>query len=105
MWHEADGGTVEFLQGVPLGPVLNGSGWAVAFWVTWWVSKLVYTGRLVPRSTYDDQVKALEIERKRNETLVEQNGRTADAMEVIESVVRALPQPPQQASARRGGGR
>lgn len=97
-----------FLEGVPLGSVLNGSGWAVAFWVTWFVARLVYTGRLVPRSTHEDTVKALEIERTRNGVLMEQLGRMADSMEVVEGVVRALPQPqqpPQQLPGRRGGGR
>lgn len=97
-----------FLEGVPLGSVLNGSGWAVAFWVTWFVARLVYQGKLVPRSTHEDTVKALEIERTRNQLLVEQNGRMADAMETVEAVVRALPrpsQPPALPPGRRGGGR
>jgi hypothetical protein len=100
---------VGFLEGVPLGSVLNGSGWAVAFWVTWFVARLVYSGRLVPRSTHEDTVKALEIERARSELLTEQLGRMADSMEVVENVVRALPQPPkppqQPPPGRRGGGR
>ena len=96
---------MDFLQGVPLGAVLNGSGWAVAFWVTWFVARLVYTGRLVPRSTYDDQVKALEIERERNRVLTEQNGQMADSMETVAAVVRALPSPQPNQMARRGGGR
>lgn len=97
---------MEFLQGLPLGSVLNGSGWAVAFWVTWSVARMVYLGRLVPRSTHDDTVKALEIERARNEVLLEQVGRIGDSLETVESVVRALPQPqPPQIQGRRGGGR
>jgi hypothetical protein len=95
---------VGFLEGAPLGSVLNGSGWAVAFWVTWFVARLVYSGRLVPRSTHEDTVKALEIERARNELLTQQLGRMADSMEVVEGVVKALPQPPPQLQ-RRGGGR
>ncbi len=101
---------MDFLQGVPLGSVLNGSGWAVAFWVTWSVARMVYLGKLVPRSTHDDTVKALEIERTRNGVLIEQLGRAADSLETVEAVVRALPQPPPsptqpQLQGRRGGGR
>lgn len=100
---------MEFLQGVPLGAVLNGSGWIVAFGVTWFVAKLVYSGQLVPRSTHEDTVKALEIERERNRLLVEQNGRATDSLETLETFLRALPQPPQQRPnlqhPRRGGGR
>jgi predicted MFS family arabinose efflux permease len=99
------GGTVGFLEGVPLGQLLNGGGWAIAFWVTWFVARLVYTGRLVPRSTHEDTVKALEIERTRNASLVEQVGRMTDAMETVEVVIRALPQPPPSQTQRRGGGR
>ena len=97
-----------FLEGIPLGTLVNGGGWVTAFWVTWFVARLVYTGRLVPRSTHEDTVKALEIERERNRLLVEQNGRMTDAMETVEAVVRALPQPPQPPAlppGRRGGGR
>ena len=94
-----------FMGDVPLDSILNGSGWAVAFWVTWFVARLVYTGRLVPRSTHQDTVKALEIERRRNELLVEQNGRMTDSMETVAAVVRALPQPTVQLRGGRGGGR
>lgn len=102
---------MEFLQGVPLGSVLNGSGWIVAFGVTWFVAKLVYSGQLVPRSTHEDTVRALEIERTRNDLLVEQVSRTTDSLETLETFLRALPQPQQQPTQtnlqhpRRGGGR
>jgi hypothetical protein len=93
-----------FLEGVPLGAVLNGSGWAVAFWVTWFVARLVYTGALVPRSTHEDTVKALEIERQRNDILSGQQAQITDSMETVEAFVRALPQPQQhQLPGRRGG--
>lgn len=106
--HVSGGGAVGFLEGVPLGDLLNGGGWVTAFWVTWYVGRMVYTGRLVPRSTHEDTVKALEIERERNSTLIEQVGRAADSLEAVEAVVRALPQPPPQQQlppGRRGGGR
>lgn len=97
---------VDFLQAVPLGPLLDGSGWVVAFWVTLYVARMVYTGKLVPRSTHDDTVAALEIERTRNALLVEQVGRMGDSMETVERVVSALPAPPSQGvQLRRGGGR
>lgn len=102
---DVSGGTVEFLQNVPLGSVLNGSGWAVAFWVTWFIARMVYLGKLVPRSTHDDTVAALEIERERNRLLVEQIGRMGDSMETVEAFVRALPQPPHVSQHRRVGGR
>lgn len=95
---------MEFLQGLPLGTALNGSGWIVAFGVTWFIARMVYLGKLVPRSTLDDTVAALAIERERNRVLLEQVGRIGDSMETVESVVRALPQPP-QSQPRRGGGR
>lgn len=98
---------MDFLQAVPLGPLLNGSGWALAFWVTLYVARMVYTGKLVPRRTHDDTVAALEIERQRNALLVEQVGKTADSLETLEAFLRALPQPAPapQPPARRGGGR
>lgn len=103
------GGAVGFLESVPIGTLVNGGGWVTAFWVTWFVARLVYTGRLVPRSTHEDTVKALEIERERNRLLVDQLGRMTDAMETVEAVVRALPQPQPPAlppgGGRRGGGR
>lgn len=101
------GAPVEFLQGIPLGTVLNGSGWVVAFWVTLYAARMVYAGQLVPRSTHEDTVRALELERERNRLLLEQVGRVADSLETVESVVRALPQPQQQQlpPGRRGGGR
>lgn len=98
------GAQVEFLQGLPLGAALNGSGWIVAFGVTWFIARMVYLGKLVPRSTLDDTVKALEIERERNRLLVEQNGRMVDSMETVEAVVRALPQPPSPVQLTRGRG-
>lgn len=97
---------MEFLQGLPLGTALNGSGWIVAFGVTWFIARMVYTGKLVPRSTHDDTVAALEIERERNRLLTEQAGRMADSMETVARVVNALPTPPSQGvQLRRGGGR
>lgn len=99
---------MDFLQGVPLGMLADVGGWMTAFGVTLYAARLVYTGKLVPRSTYDDQVKALEIERERNRVLVEQFGRVGDSLETIEAVVRALPQPPPHhqlpPGARRAGG-
>ncbi len=101
-----------FLEGVPIGPVLNGSGWAVAFWVTWFVARLVYMGALVPRKTHEDTVKALEIERQRNEVLTGQLGQATDALETVEAFVQALPRPqeyrqlpPGGPGRNRGGGR
>lgn len=98
---------MELLGDLPLGALLNGGGWAVAFWVTWFVARLVYTGRLVPRSTHEDTVKALEIERERNRLLMEQNGQATDALETLDTFLRALPQPqpPNLQHPRRGGGR
>lgn len=97
---------MDFLQGLPLGSILNGSGWIVAFGVTWFVAKLVYSGQLVPRSTHEDTVKALELERERNRVLLEQNGRATDSLETLETFLRALPQPQQlPPGARRVGGR
>jgi hypothetical protein len=97
---------VEFLGGLALGTLADVGGWITAFGVTLYAARLVYTGKLVPRSTYDDQVKALEIERARNAVLMDQIGRMADSMETVERVVSALPAPPQQGvQLRRGGGR
>lgn len=94
------------LEGLPFGPILNGSGWAVAFWVTWFVARMVYTGALVPRTTHEDTVRALEIERKRNELLSEQVGKLVDSVETVEMFLRALPSGPGTTPPRpRGGGR
>lgn len=100
---------MELLGDLPIGSLVNGGGWVTAFWVTWFVARLVYTGRLVPRSTHEDTVKALEIERERNRVLLEQNGRATDSLETLEAFLQALPQPPRQQQlppgARRAGGR
>lgn len=97
---------MEFLGGLALGTLADVGGWITAFGVTLYAARLVYTGKLVPRSTYDDQVKALEIERARSAVLAEQVTRMADSMETVERVVRALPAPPPQGvQLRRGGGR
>jgi hypothetical protein len=97
---------VDFLQVIPLGTLADVGGWMTAFAVTLYAARMVYTGKLVPRSTYDDQVKALEIERARNAVLVDQIGRMADAMETVERVVSALPPPsPPPALPRGRGGR
>jgi hypothetical protein len=82
---------MDVFGGMPFGQVLNGSGWAVAFWTTWSVARMVYTGKLVPRSTYRDTVDALGIERERNKLLMEQLGKVTDSMEVFEAFVRSLP--------------
>lgn len=98
---------MEFLGGLALGTLADVGGWITAFGVTLYAARMVITGKLVPRSTYDDQVKALEIERARNAVLVDQVGRMADSMETVERVVSALPTPPppQGVQLRRGGGR
>ena len=95
---------MDFLEAVPLGPLLDGSGWVVAFWSVLYAARLVYTGWLVPRSTHDDTVAALEIERRRNELLMDQLGRTTDSMETLEAFLRALPQSPTPSGARGGRG-
>ena len=95
---------MEFLGGLALGTLADVGGWITAFGVTLYAARLVYTGKLVPRSTYDDQVKALEIERTRNAVLVEQIGRMGDSMETVERVVSALPQPPTPPALPRGRG-
>lgn len=100
---------MEFLGGLALGTLADVGGWITAFGVTLYAARLVYTGKLVPRSTYDDQVKALEIERERNRLLMEQVSRIGDSLETVESVVRALPSPPRPSrtlppGARRVGG-
>lgn len=84
-----------WLEAVPLGQVLNGGGWAVAFWAILYVARMVYTGKLVPQKTHEDTVKALEIERIRNELLLKQLERATDSMEVFENFVRSLPRSPQ----------
>jgi hypothetical protein len=89
------------LAAVPLDKILDGGGWAVAFWVTFYVARMVYTGRLVPRRTHEDTVTALEIERKRNGLILEQLGKQTDSMETFEAFVRALPQPVQPVAPRR----
>ncbi len=101
---------MDFLQAVPLGALADVGGWITAFGVTLYAARLVITGKLVPRSTHDDTVAALEIERQRNALLVEQNGRLTDAMETVEAFVQALPQPQGQRQlppgrSRQGGGR
>ncbi len=102
---------MEFLGGLALGTLADVGGWITAFGVTLYAARMVYTGKLVPRSTHDDTVAALELERERNRTLIEQIGRVADSLETVESVVTALPQPPQYRQqqlppgARRAGGR
>ena len=101
--------SVEILGGLALGTLADVGGWITAFGVTLYAARMVYTGKLVPRRTHDDTVAALEIERRRNEVLIEQIGRIADSLETVESVVTALPQPPtarqQLPPGRRGGGR
>jgi hypothetical protein len=109
--QENAGGVVDFLETVPLDKLLNGSGWAVAFWAVLYVARMVYRGRLVPERTHVETVKALEIERKRNELLLMQLERATDSMETFEAFVRSLPQPTvirvpstqQQALPPRGG--
>jgi hypothetical protein len=96
--------SVEILGGLALGTLADVGGWITAFGVTLYAARMVFTGKLVPRSTHDDTVKALEIERTRNGVLIEQIGRMGDSMETVEAVVRALPQP-HSPQARRGGGR
>lgn len=97
---------MDFLGGLALGTLADVGGWITAFGVTLYAARLVYTGKLVPRSTHDDMVKALEIERERSRVLIEQIGRVADSMETVERVVSALPAPPSQGvQLRRGGGR
>lgn len=99
---------MEFLTAVPLGGVLDGSGWAVAFWVTFYVARMVYTGRLVPQRTHEATVKALDIERERSRLTLEQLGRQTDSMETFEAFVKALPQsprrPPRRPAAAQSGG-
>jgi hypothetical protein len=102
---------LELLGGLSLSALADVGGWVTAFGVTLYAARMVITGRLVPRSTHEDTVKALEIERERNRLLVEQNGRATDALETLNTFLRALPQPqpqPQPPSLqhpRRGGGR
>lgn len=114
-FDEDDGGCpMGFLDGIPLGPVLNGSGWAVAFGVVWYVARLVFLGSLVPRRTHEDTVAALSLERERNKILMEQLGKMTDSMETFEQFIHALPQPTRTAPhpppappvrGQRGGGR
>jgi hypothetical protein len=92
---------VGFLEGVPLGAVLNGSGWVVAFWVTLFSARMVLTGALVPRATHEDTVKALEIERQRNDILSGQQAQITDSLETVEAFVKALPQPQLDGQQRR----
>lgn len=87
---------MEFLADLPLGPLIDSGGWAVAFGVVWSVARMVLTGTLVPRKTHEDTLKALEIERTRNELYSEQLGKMTDSMETFERFVNALPQPAQQ---------
>ena len=84
---------MDFLAGLPFDKVLDGGGWAAAFWVTFYVARMVYTGRLVPYKTHEGTVSALELERKRNEVILDQLERATDAMETFEAFVKALPQP------------
>jgi hypothetical protein len=84
---------VDWIEAVPLDKLLNGGGWAVAFWAVLYVARMVYRGKLVPERTHEAVVQALEIERRRNELLLEQLGNATDSLETVEAFVRALPQP------------
>ena len=85
---------MDWLEAVPLDKLLNGGGWAVAFWAVLYVARMVYRGKLVPERTHEATVQALKIERERNELLVKQLEKVTDALETVEAFVRALPQPP-----------
>ena len=95
------------LEAVPFDKLLDGGGWAVAFWVVFYVGRMVYVGRLVPWRTHEATVKALEIERERSALLVQQLNTMTDSMETVEALIRALPQPlplPPARGPRRAGG-
>ncbi len=96
--------SVEILGGLALGTLADVGGWITAFGVTLYAARMVYTGKLVPRRTYDDTVAALQIERERNRVLIKQIGRIADSLETVESVVSALPRPQQPPTLPRGRG-
>lgn len=81
-------------EALPLDKLLNGGGWAIAFWVVFYLGRMVYTGKLVPWRTHEATMKALEIERERNDLLMEQLVAITDSVETFETFVRALPQPP-----------
>jgi hypothetical protein len=87
------GARVNFIEAVPFGSIVDGSGWAVAFWAVLYVTRMVLKGQLVTRTTHEATMEALAIERKRNEVLLRQVERTADSLETFERFVQALPQP------------
>jgi hypothetical protein len=84
---------VNFIEAVPFGSIVDGSGWAVAFWAVLYVTRMVLKGQLVTRTTHEATLEALAIERKRNELLLRQVERAADSLETFERFVQALPQP------------
>jgi len=84
---------VDWFDAVPFDKILNGSGWAVAFWTLLGVSRFILKGDLVPRKTYEDVLDALVTERARNDLLLKQLEKVTDGMETFERFVRALPQP------------
>jgi len=84
---------VNFLEAVPFGSIVDGSGWAVAFWAVLYVTRMIFKGQLVTRPTHEATLEALAIERKRNDLLLKQVERTTDSLETFERFVQALPQP------------
>jgi len=92
------------IGGIPLGDVLNGSGWAVAFWVVWYIGRMVYLGRLIPKSLHDKALEAVQTERKRADLQAQQIEEINDSLRTLDQFVRSLPQPPSP-SKPRGGAR
>jgi hypothetical protein len=89
-----DGGRrVDFIEAVPFGSIVNGSGWAVAFWAVLYATRMIFKGQLVPRQTHEATLEALAIERRRCDLLIAQGERTADSLETFQRFVEALPQP------------
>lgn len=89
---------MDWLEALPFDKILNGGGWAVAFWAVLFVARLVFRGDLVPRKTHEDTMTALTIERERNTLLLERLEQVTDSMETFEVFLRALPQPSQVAA-------
>ena len=84
---------MDWLEALPFDKILNGGGWAVAFWAVLFVARLVLKGDLVPRKTHEDTMEALGIERERNALLLERLEQVTDSMETFEVFLRALPLP------------
>lgn len=99
---------MDFFGGLTPAAFANVGGWSVAFFVLLAVARMVYTGKLVPRSTHEDVLKdradwraACEAKDETIRVLSAQHGDMRDSLEVVEQFVRSLPQPPRQSS--RGG--